>query len=190
MIKKEYKINEGEGAFYGPKIDIHVKDALGRNWQCGTIQLDMNLPERFDLYYEGPDGKKHRPVMIHRVIYGAIERFMGIIIEHYAGKLPVWLSPTQVVILTVSDKHKEYANQLKKELERRNIRTELDDRVESIPKKVRDNQQQYIPFIIIVGDKEIETNKLAIRTRDNNIQEYTKEEFIKEILDIINKKTC
>src|SRR3989344_1227309 len=114
IIKKEYKINEGEGAFYGPKIDIHVKDALGRNWQCGTIQLDMNLTERFDLYYEGPDGKKHRPVMIHRVIYGAIERFMGIIIEHYAGKLPVWLSPTQVVILTVSDKHKEYANQLTK----------------------------------------------------------------------------
>ena len=190
MIKKEYKINEGEGAFYGPKIDIHVKDALGRNWQCGTIQLDMNLPERFDLYYEGPDGKKHRPVMIHRVVYGAIERFMGIIIEHYAGKFPVWLSPTQVVILTVSDKHKKYANQLKKELERHNIRTELDERVESIPKKVRDNQQQYIPFIIIVGDKEIETNNLAIRTRDNKIQEYTKEKFIKEILEIIKNKTC
>ena len=177
-------------AFYGPKIDIHVKDALGRNWQCGTIQLDMNLPERFDLYYEGPDGKKHRPVMIHRVVYGAIERFMGIIIEHYAGKFPVWLSPTQVVILTVSDKHKKYANQLKKELERHNIRTELDERVESIPKKVRDNQQQYIPFIIIVGDKEIETNNLAIRTRDNKIQEYTKEKFIKEILEIIKNKTC
>lgn len=187
--KIDFKIKEGEGAFYGPKIEFNIKDCLGRNWQCGTIQVDFSMPERFQAQYEGNDGNKHTPVMVHRAILGSIERFLGIVIEHYAGKLPAWLSPVQIAILTVSDKHAEYAKKLKHELDK-NFRVELDDRAESIPKKVRDNQQQYIPFIIIIGDKEIETNKLSVRTRDNNIQEYTKEEFIKELEEIIKHRTC
>ncbi|MDP2750325.1 MAG: threonine--tRNA ligase [Nanoarchaeota archaeon] len=157
-LKKEYKINPGDGAFYGPKIDFHIKDALGRNWQCGTIQLDMNLPERFDIYYVGEDNSKHRPVMIHRVIYGSIERFIGIITEHFAGKFPLWLAPVQVSIITVADRFMDYANEVKAILEEAGIRVETDYRSESISYKIREGQSKKIPYILTIGEKE-ETNK-------------------------------
>jgi threonyl-tRNA synthetase len=185
----EYKINEGDGAFYGPKIDVHIKDAIGRTWQCATVQLDMNLPERFDLTYEGEDGRKHRPVMIHRVIYGAIERFLGVLIEHYAGKFPVWLSPVQVRVLTVADRHDEYAEKTRQQLFNAGVRVELDSRAESIPKKVREAQLQKIPYILVVGDKEMENKTVNIRTRDNVVHgESSLEEFISKIAGEIKDK--
>mgnify|MGYP000423498234 FL=1 len=137
-----YILNEGDGAFYGPKIDFHLRDCLGRTWQCGTIQLDMQLPQRFDINYVGQDGEKHRPVMIHRVAFGSIERFIGILIEHYAGKFPVWLAPTQVRILPISDKYNDYANEVKKALFDKGIRVEIDDRAEKTGFKIREAQLQ------------------------------------------------
>ncbi len=185
----EYKINPGDGAFYGPKIDIHLKDAIGRTWQCGTVQLDMNLPERFDLTYEGEDGKRHRPVMIHRVIYGSLERFFGILIEHYAGKFPLWLSPVQVKILTVADRHDDYAEMVINRLKEDGIRAELDVRAESIPKKVREAQLQKINYILVVGDKEQANTTINVRTRDNVVQgEIDLPTFIKKIADEIAEK--
>lgn len=138
----EYVVNEGDGAFYGPKIDFHIKDSLGRDWQCGTIQLDFQMPERFDLNYIGQDGEKHRPVMLHRVVFGSIERFIGVLIEHYAGAFPTWLAPVQVKILTISDKQKEYADELVKQFMKEGIRAELDDREEKIGYKIREAQLQ------------------------------------------------
>ena len=167
---KEYRTNEGDGAFYGPKIDIHIKDAIGRTWQCGTIQLDMNLPERFDLFYIGPDNEKHRPVMIHRVIYGSVERFFGILLEHYAGKFPLWLAPVQVVILPMNDELAAYSTQIKKELEKKGLRVELDTRTESLKKKVREAQIQQIPLIITLGEKEKESGTLSVRTLDGKVR--------------------
>ncbi|MBI2147903.1 threonine--tRNA ligase [Candidatus Woesearchaeota archaeon] len=167
---KGYKVNAGDGAFYGPKIDVHIKDCIGRTWQCATIQVDMNQPERFDVTYEGSDGKRHRPVMIHRVVYGSIERFFGILIEHYAGKFPLWLSPVQAIVLTVADRHNEYAGRVAKELEGQGFRVELDTRSESIPRKVREAQLQQANYILVVGDKEVENKTANVRTRDNVIQ--------------------
>ncbi|MFC1722510.1 threonine--tRNA ligase [Nanoarchaeota archaeon] len=185
----EYDINEGDGAFYGPKIDVHIKDAIGRTWQCATVQLDMSLPERFDLTYEGDDGKKHRPVMIHRVIYGAIERFFGILIEHYAGKFPLWLSPIQVRVLTVADRHNDYAEFLKTKFEKKNIRVELDLRAESINKKVRESQLDQVNYILVVGDKEQENQSVNIRTRDNQVHgEKNPDEFIDQLIGEIEDK--
>jgi len=185
----EYDINEGDGAFYGPKIDVHIKDAIGRTWQCATVQLDMSLPERFDLNYEGEDGKKHRPVMIHRVIYGALERFLGILIEHYAGKFPMWLSPVQVKILTVADRHDEYAEFLKKKFFDAGVRVEIDGRAESIPKKVREAQLQQVNYILVIGDKEQEAQTINIRTRDNVVHgEKSPDEFLSEILGEIKDR--
>ena len=179
----DFKINEGDGAFYGPKIDFHIKDCIGRTWQCATIQLDFQMPERFDLTYEGKDGKKHRPVMLHRVIYGSIERFMGILIEHFAGKLPLWLAPVQVNIMTVTDRSKEYAEEIKNLLFNNGLRVEIDDRSESISKKVRDAQLKRIPIIITIGDKEVESKTLAIRTLDGKIKFNVKpEELLEKIL--------
>jgi len=188
LNKIKYEIQEGEGAFYGPKIDINIKDALKRSWQLATIQLDFQLPIKFNLSYEGEDGKKHTPIMIHRAILGSLERFIGVLIEHYAGKFPVWLSPVQVSIITVADRHIDYANKLKEELEKNNIRVEVDDRTESIGKKVRDNQMQKIPYIITIGDKEIQSNELAIRTRDNNVSNSKKEVFIESVVKVIEGK--
>lgn len=188
-IGKPYKINEGDGAFYGPKIDVHIKDALGRTWQCGTVQMDMNLPKRFGLTYEGADGKKHKPIMLHRVIYGSLERFFGIIIEHYAGAFPIWLSPIQISIITVADRHLEFANKLKEEMFNLGIRVEVDARQESIGKKVRDNQIQKIPYLVTVGDKEISSIELAVRSRDNKIMNYKKEDFIKKVLKEIETRS-
>ena len=161
-----YILNEGDGAFYGPKIDFHLKDCLGRTWQCGTIQLDMQLPQRFDISYIGQDGEKHRPVMIHRVALGSIERFIGILIEQYAGKFPVWLAPTQVKILPISDKYMDYANEVKKALFDTGIRVEMDDRAEKIGFKIREAQLQKVPYMLVVGEKEAAENQVAVRSRD------------------------
>lgn len=161
-----YVLNEGDGAFYGPKIDFHLKDCLGRTWQCGTIQLDMQLPQRFDISYIGQDGEKHRPVMIHRVALGSIERFIGILIEQYAGKFPVWLAPTQVKILPISDKYMGYANEVKKALFDAGVRVEMDDRAEKIGFKIREAQLQKVPYMLVVGEKEAAENQVAVRSRD------------------------
>ena len=161
-----YILNEGDGAFYGPKIDFHLKDCLGRTWQCGTIQLDMQLPQRFDISYVGQDGEKHRPVMIHRVALGSIERFIGILIEQYAGKFPVWLAPTQVKILPISDKYMDYANEVKNALFDAGIRVEMDDRAEKIGFKIREAQLQKVPYMLVVGEKEAAEKHVAVRSRD------------------------
>ena len=188
--KLKYQINPGDGAFYGPKIDFHIKDSLGRKWQCATIQLDFSMPEKFDLAYEGKDNKKHRVVMLHRTIYGTLERFIGILIEHYAGKFPLWLSPVQVKIVTVSDKNTKFAKQITKQLKENNIRVELDDRAETIGKKVREAQINDKPSCIItIGDKEVKNKTLAIRTRDNKVKFGVKpKKFIEKVLKNIEKK--
>lgn len=158
-----YKLNPGDGAFYGPKIDFHITDAIGRTWQTATIQLDFAMPERFNLEYAAQDGTKKRPVMLHRVVLGSFERFIGILLEHYAGALPVWLAPVQAIVLPISDKHLAYAKNVAKELAEKNIRVELDDRSESVGRKIRDAEIQKIPYMLIVGDKEVEAKKVAVR---------------------------
>ena len=178
----EYKINEGEGAFYGPKIDFHIKDCLGREWQCGTIQLDFQMPERFDLTYIGEDGEKHRPVMLHRVIFGSIERFIGILIEHYAGAFPTWLAPVQVKILPIADAHIDYAEKLKEIFQNKGIRVEVDPRQEKIGYKIREAQLQKVPYMLVIGDKEVEANKVGVRSRtDGDIGQMDIDEFISKI---------
>ncbi|MBI1971155.1 threonine--tRNA ligase, partial [Candidatus Woesearchaeota archaeon] len=184
---KGYKVNAGDGAFYGPKIDVHIKDCIGRTWQCATIQVDMNQPERFDVTYEGSDGKRHRPVMIHRVIYGSIERFFGILIEHYAGKFPLWLSPVQASVLTVTNRCDDYAQRIQKQLMDQGLRVEVDLRSESIPKKVREAQLQQINYILVVGDKEVENKTVNVRTRDNVVHGEMKVEVLaRQLLGEVN----
>lgn len=161
-----FVINEGDGAFYGPKIDFHLTDCIGRTWQCGTIQLDMQLPQRFDITYIGRDGEKHRPVMIHRVAFGSIERFIGILIEQYAGKFPVWLAPTQVKIIPISDKYADYAEKVRKELFDNGLRVEVDGRVEKVGFKIREAQLEKVPYMVIVGEKEEAENNISVRSRD------------------------
>ena len=165
----KYTINEGDGAFYGPKIDFHLEDCLGRTWQCGTIQLDMNLPERFDLSYIGADGEKHRPVMIHRVLLGSIERFIGILTEHFAGAYPLWLAPVQVKVLTITDRADEAAKHVRQKLEKLGIRTELDLRNEKIGFKVREAVMMKIPYMLVLGDKEVEEGTVNVRTRKGEV---------------------
>ena len=160
-----YVVNEGDGAFYGPKIDFHLEDSIGRTWQCGTIQLDFQLPQRFELEYIGADGEKHRPIMIHRVAFGSIERFIGILIEHFAGAFPTWLSPVQVKVLPISDKYMEYGEKVKAALEAANIRTEIDTRAEKIGYKIREARLQKIPYMLVVGAKEEEENTVSVRSR-------------------------
>jgi len=187
--KIQYKINPGEGAFYGPKIDFHINDCLGRTWQCATIQVDFSMPEKFDLNYIAEDGNKHTPVMLHRTIYGSMERFLGILIEHYAGKFPLWIAPVQARILTVADRFALYAKKVKEELEKNDIKVELDARTESVGYKVREAQLQKIPIIINVGEKEEKSNTVAIRTLDNKVKFDIKvKDLIKEILDNVEKK--
>ncbi len=184
-----YKVNPGDGAFYGPKIDFHLTDSIGRTWQCGTIQLDMLMPEKFDLTYVGEDGQKHRPVMIHRVVYGSIERFIGILIEHYAGAFPTWLAPVQVRILPITDKHFEFADQLNNKLFELGIRTYLDDRSEKIGYKIREAQMQKTPYTLVVGDKEVENNSVAVRKfglGEQGVQGV--DEFIAMLLEEIKEK--
>ena len=186
----ECKINPGDGAFYGPKLDFHIKDSLGRVWQCGTIQLDMNLPERFDLTYIDKDGNKKRPVMLHRVIYGSIERFIGILIEHYAGAFPLWLSPVQVNIIPVNnDAHLEYCNSLVDELNKNNVRAKLDAREEKLSYKMRESQSKKIPLTIIIGDKEKDGNLVSYRRfGETETTTLSKDEFAKNILECIENK--
>lgn len=166
---KQYKINEGDGAFYGPKIDFHIRDALNRTWQCGTIQLDMALPERFDLEYTTHDGSRQRPIMIHRAIFGSIERFMGILIEHFAGRFPLWLSPAQVRILTVADRHQPFADEVAAKIKQQGYHVDVDHAAESVSKKVRNAQLSQINYILVVGDQEVENKNVTLRTRDNVI---------------------
>ncbi len=185
-----YFINEGDGAFYGPKIDIHIKDALGRTWQCGTVQLDMALPERFDLTYKGKDNKKHRPIMIHRVIYGSLERFFGILVEHFAGKFPLWLAPVQSVLLPINQNLTGYAQEIREKLERHKIRCHIDKRSETLEKKIRDAQLNYIPAIITIGDKEKQNNTLSVRTLDGKVRMgMAIDEFIKQVSCHIKERT-
>ena len=164
-LGREYTVNEGDGAFYGPKLDFHLVDAIGRTWQCGTIQLDMQLPERFELEYTGEDGLKHRPVMIHRVVFGSIERFIGILIEHFAGAFPTWLAPVQAMIIPITDRQHAYAKELEKKLNAAGIRVEADYRSEKMGYKIREAQLKKIPYMLVVGDKEMEDGTVAVRAR-------------------------
>ena len=185
----KYELNEGDGAFYGPKIDFHIRDCLGRSWQCGTIQLDFQMPERFDLTYIGEDGEKHRPVMLHRVIFGSIERFIGILIEHFAGAFPVWLSPVQVKILPITDKEHEYSYKLQKEMQEKGIRVVVDDRSEKTGYKIREAQLEKVPYMLVVGPKEVEQNLVAVRSRQNGDEgTCALEEFVQKILEEIETK--
>jgi threonyl-tRNA synthetase len=185
-----YKINPGDGAFYGPKIDFHLRDSIGRTWQCGTIQLDMQMPEKFDLTFVGEDGQKHRPVMIHRTCYGSIERFIGILIEHYVGAFPVWLAPVQVKILPITDRQLEYAQTLAAQMKAKDIRVEIDDRNEKIGYKIREGQMEKVPYMLIVGDKEKETGTVAVRQRGKgDIGSVPAADFIAGVLDEIVAKS-
>ncbi len=187
---KEYTVAEGDGAFYGPKIDIIMKDAIGREWQMGTMQLDFQQPHRFDLEYTDKDGKKKTPVVIHRVIYGSLERFIGILIEHYAGAFPLWLSPIQVRVIPISgDKHLDYADKIFKSLKENNIRAELDESNESLSKKIRNAKMEKIPYLVIIGDKEKESEKLTVEGRNNEkIENIASEEFIVKLKKEIEEK--
>ena len=184
---KEYVINEGDGAFYGPKLDFHLADSLGRTWQCGTIQLDMQMPERFDLEYVGEDGQKHRPVMIHRVVLGSIERFIGVITEHFAGAFPTWLSPVQVKVLPITDRAADYANEIAAKLDKSGYRVEVDHRNEKIGKKIREAQLAKTPYMLVVGDRDIENATVSVRHRsgeDLGAMSYDAfEAMLKEVVD-------
>ena len=186
----EYVVNEGDGAFYGPKIDFHLEDSIGRTWQCGTIQLDFQLPQRFDMEYIGEDGGKHRPIMVHRVAFGSIERFIGILIEHFAGKFPVWLSPLQVKILPITDRQLDFANELCAKMRGLGIRVKVDDRSEKIGYKIREAQMEKVPYMLVVGDKEMEAGQVAVRRRDKgDIGAIAVDEFIATVLADIAQKT-
>ena len=188
-LNLDYVINEGDGAFYGPKIDFHLEDSLGRTWQCGTIQLDFQLPQRFELDYIGKDGEKHRPIVIHRVIFGSIERFIGILIEHFAGKFPTWLAPIQVKILPISDKFNAYSEEVKNKLNANGIRVEMDSRSEKIGYKIREARNERIPYIIVIGEKEEQENKISMRSRKNGDEGSMElDELIKIIKNEVENK--
>ena len=184
-----YKINEGDGAFYGPKIDIHLEDCIGRTWQCGTVQLDFQMPERFDLTYDGADGEKHRPVMIHRVVFGSIERFIGILTEHFAGAFPCWLAPVQVKVMSITDRTQEAAKEIEAQLKAKYIRAEGDYRSEKIGYKIRQAQMEKVPYMLIIGDKEAEDGTVAVRKRgEGDIGSMKPEEFLKMVQEDIEEK--
>ena len=181
---RDYVVNEGDGAFYGPKIDFHLTDSLGRTWQCGTIQLDFQLPQRFEAEYMGADGEKHRPIMIHRVVYGSIERFIGILIEHYAGKFPVWLAPVQVKVLPISEKFFGFGEEILKKLKDAGIRCEMDQRDEKIGYKIRSAQMEKVPYMLIVGQKEEETGTVSVRSRDDgDLGSQELDAFIQKVVE-------
>ncbi len=189
-LGREYEINEGDGAFYGPKIDFHLKDSIGRTWQCGTIQLDFQMPQRFDLEYVGEDGLKHRPIMIHRAIFGSIERFIGILIEHFAGKFPVWLAPTQVKILPITDRTLGYADEVCKTLAENGIRCEVDRRSEKIGYKIREAKMENVPYVLVVGDKEAEEGTVNVNKRGVEEKETVElKKFVKKIVKENKEKT-
>jgi threonyl-tRNA synthetase len=185
----EYVINEGDGAFYGPKIDFHLEDSIGRTWQCGTIQLDFQLPQRFEIDYVGEDGLKHRPIMVHRVVFGSIERFIGILIEHYAGKFPVWLAPTQVKILPITERQIAYASELCEKMKALGMRVVVDQRNEKIGYKIREAQMEKVPYMLVVGEKEAESGLVAVRRRDKgDMGAISADEFIQTVQEDIQKK--
>ncbi len=186
---KTFVINEGDGAFYGPKLDFHIEDCLGRTWQCGTIQLDSQLPERFELEYTGADGEKHRPVMIHRVVFGSIERFIGVITEHFAGAFPLWLSPVQVKVLPITDRARARCEELVKLLDDKRFRVEGDYRNEKIGYKIREAQMQKIPYMLVIGDKEAEDGSLSVRTRTGEQMTMSVDEFVEKIRKEVAEKT-
>lgn len=186
---KSYVINEGDGAFYGPKLDFHLSDSLGRTWQCGTIQLDMQMPERFELEYVGEDGQKHRPVMIHRVVLGSIERFIGVITEHFAGAFPVWLNPVQVKVLPITDRALEYANQISSALDEKGFRVEVDGRNEKIGKKIREAQLTKTPYMLVVGDRDVENQTVSVRLRTGeDLGAMSLDEFTARLKDKVDSK--
>jgi threonyl-tRNA synthetase len=188
-LELPYVVNEGDGAFYGPKIDFHLEDSIGRTWQCGTIQLDFQLPLRFELEYTGADGEKHRPIMIHRVAFGSIERFIGILIEHFAGAFPTWLAPVQVKVLPISDKYMDYAENVLAQLKDAGIRAELDSRAEKIGYKIREAQMQKVPYMLVVGAKEEESGLVSVRSRfEGDEGQKSTEEFIAALKEEIAQK--
>ena len=190
-LRLDYTVNEGDGAFYGPKIDFHLEDSIGRTWQCGTIQLDFQLPQRFEMEYVGEDGQKHRPIMVHRVIFGSIERFIGILIEHYAGKFPVWLSPVQVKILPITERQEAYARKLYAEMKTQGIRAELDLRNEKIGYKIREAQMEKVPYMLVLGEKEAQDGLAAVRRRDKgDMGAMPADEFIALIKKEIAEKAA
>jgi threonyl-tRNA synthetase len=166
----EYRVDEGGGAFYGPKIDIKIKDSLGRSWQCSTIQLDFNEPERFDITYIGEDGQPHRPIMIHRALLGALERFYGVLIEHYGGAFPLWLAPVQVKLLPIADRHHEYARQVSERLTEAGFRVDVDARNEKTGYKIREAQLQKVPYMLVVGNREADSGAVSVRSREHGDQ--------------------
>ena len=185
-----YVINEGDGAFYGPKIDFHLEDSIGRTWQCGTIQLDFQLPIRFDIDYTGADGEKHKPIMIHRVVFGSIERFIGILTEHFAGAFPLWLSPVQVELMPIADRHNEFTEKVAAELKKFGIRADIDSRSEKIGFKIREAQLQKVPYMLVIGDKEVETGNVSIRCRKRgDIGTMSVEDFCAMVKKEIEEKT-
>ncbi|MDO5387822.1 MAG: threonine--tRNA ligase [Clostridia bacterium] len=188
-LGRDYVINEGDGAFYGPKIDFHLEDSLGRTWQCGTIQLDMQLPERFELEYTDKDGTKKRPVMIHRVVFGSVERFIGILTEHFAGHFPTWLAPVQVKILPISDKYADYASKVEAAFKEAGVRVETDQRAEKIGYKIREARNERVPYIVVVGEKEAEEGTVSVRCKAEDLGSYKLEDFVKEIKEEIKNKT-
>lgn len=188
-LGRDYVINEGDGAFYGPKIDFHLEDSLGRTWQCGTIQLDMQLPERFELEYTDKDGTKKRPVMIHRVVFGSVERFIGILTEHFAGHFPTWLAPVQVKVLPISDKYADYATKVEAAFREAGVRVETDHRAEKIGYKIREARNERVPYIVVVGEKEAENGTVSVRCKAEDLGSYKLEDFVAEIKEEIKNKT-
>ena len=190
-LGKDYDVSPGEGTFYGPKIDFHVTDALGRSWQCGTVQLDFQMPERFELTYVGADNAEHRPVMIHRALLGSIERFIGILIEHYAGEFPLWLAPVQALVLPIADRHLEYARQVAAELSNAGLRAEVDERSESVGKKIRDGELRKAPYMLIVGDRESETGEVSVRRhREGDLGAMPVAEFVQRARGEVEARTA
>jgi len=185
-----YKVNEGEGAFYGPKIDFHIRDSIGREWQCATIQLDFMMPEKFNVTYIGPDNKEHRAVMIHRAIYGSLERFFGILIEHFAGAFPTWLAPIQVAVIPISEKHNDGAEKIAKRISQEGFRVFFDNRRETLGYRIRQAQTQKIPYMIILGDKELESGKISVRTRTGKeIKDVDLEHFVETLRnEVLSRK--
>ncbi|TET84679.1 MAG: threonine--tRNA ligase, partial [Candidatus Nealsonbacteria bacterium] len=189
ILKIPYQIDPGEGVFYGPKIDIKIKDSLGRPWQCTTIQVDFNLPEKFNMNYIAKSGRKQRPIMIHRALIGSVERFIGVLLENYAGALPLWLSPIQVWIIPVGTRHKKYAKEVTKKLSASETRWELKDENETVSKKIREGELQKIPYLLVVGDKEMKTKSVRVRSKNKDLGIMSLTKFIKKIkLEIGNKK--
>jgi threonyl-tRNA synthetase len=183
-LKLNYQLNPGDGSFYGPKFDFHIKDSIGRTWQCATVQLDFSMPERFDLEYVDEDGSRKRPVMIHRTVLGSLERFIGVLLENYAGALPTWLSPIQVALLPVSDKHVKHCETLAKELDESGVRVWIDDSKESVGKKIRGAEMQKMPYMLVVGDKEAESGKLSVRSyKDGDLGQMT----LKQLTGLLQK---